>query len=278
MNEKQTRRSLFGRLRVWLFGERTETYEAPPTQIDPIADPVSVSERRNSKEPLTVPADGGVLTFLVDYELTFSACGLSQESLAARVEACWSSAERTVLNRIWPVGRDHMPQNPGDAEKAMNKALKPNWCYDEKGHPQVSCDAKVYVRLAADVIEKQTPLWHRLVELDAHRQVELQRLSVVEDLLTRWVKLVESFGSGPAVVNAARIVDTDFARVLQGLAQDRISTAQELAQVLHKAREAHQFVGLYEFANAYDKALHSFELQAGLKPGSVVPNAMEGAE
>jgi hypothetical protein len=266
MTDDRPRRGLFRWLREIFLGEARTTIGTTA--------PITVSERRDSPRPLVVPAEGGVFTFLVDYELTFTARGLSQRTLAERAESYLASAERSLLNTIWPVGRNHLPQRPDLAEAGMNEVLRTSWCYEENDLPVVLCSARVYVRASPEVIDRQTPLWHRLVELDAHHRVELQRLSVVDDLLTRWVQLVERFGSGPAVVNAAHMVDTDVAKVLYGLAQDRLSTAQELAQVLQKARESHQFVGLYEFANAYDKALRSFELQAGLEPGSVVPNGV----
>lgn len=67
---------------VFKFRRPSRDRDEPETMPQPAPASVTVSERRNSSEPLTVPADGGVFTFTVDYELIWTARGMSQATLA----------------------------------------------------------------------------------------------------------------------------------------------------------------------------------------------------
>ena len=77
---------------------------------------------------------------------------------------------------------------------------------------------------------------------------------------------------------AASLTDEAFAGVLHGLAAHRMQLTTDLAAVLQQAAANHEHVGLYEFANAYDKALQSFCRQMGLDPFAWLQSDEDGAE
>lgn len=255
-------RGFFARIGDWF--RRRRPYSAPVSV--PRSDLV-VSEHR-SGEPMTVPADGGAFDFTVRYDLTWSAKGMSQATLKDRVDAYAESATRTLRNTIWPIGRRYLPHHPEATENAMNNALRDSWCYDDRGEV-VSCQAAVQVTADERVTTKQRPIWEQLLELDVKHRVERHRLGYVEDMLTRWRDLLDSFGDSPVVIHAARLVDVDVAQVLDGLANRRRAMAWDLVTVLKETRDAFGQVGLFELAQSYDVAVRAFERQQGLHPGSV---------
>lgn len=230
----------------------------------------TVSERRTSTTPLIVPADGDVFHFKVNYEIIWTARGMSHSTLLRRADTYATSAEYTLLSQIWSIGRQYLPQHPEAAECGMNDALTEGWCYDDG---TVSCSATVQVIPDERVVAKQLPLWERLVEMDLEHRVQLRRIGITDDLLTRWRDLIERFGDSPLVIHAAILADKELAAVMRGLNTERKANAQELAEVLREASNAHVHVGLFEFANAYDTALRSFEREAGLPAGTVSPNS-----
>ncbi|WP_137815553.1 hypothetical protein [Gandjariella thermophila] len=267
-SERPAPRGLFGRLAGWLRGRRQPVALTPATLV--------VQERREGPEPLTVPADGGVFSFTVHYHTTWTAKGMHPARFVERVNAYADSAAHTLLDQVWPIGRGCLPHHPEQAEAEMNKKLAEPWCYEEHGEV-ISCRAQVQVTADERVVTRQLPLWERLVEMDLRYRVERRRLEVVDDLLGRWRDLLERFGDGPVVGQAARLVDTEVATVVRGLATERRSLSHDLAEVLRSARDAHHTIGMFEFAQSYDAALRAFERQAGLTRGTVTPDSRPDA-
>ncbi|HET8642439.1 MAG TPA: hypothetical protein VFM37_10900, partial [Pseudonocardiaceae bacterium] len=192
-----------------------------------------VSERRTSTEPLIVPADGDVFHFRVNYEIIWTARGMSHSALLRRADNYTASAQYTLHGRVWPIGRRYLPQHPEAAEQAMNRTLTEGWCYDDG---TVSCSASVQVVPDERVLAKQLPLWERLVEMDLEHRVQLRRLGITEDLLTRWRDLIKRFDDDrPLVIHAAMLADKELAVVLRGLNTERRANAKQLADVLREA-------------------------------------------
>jgi hypothetical protein len=265
MSDQEARPGAFRRMWRFLFGHKGDL-PAPdePTPIARVEHP-TLLERRYSTTSLVAPADGGLFEFSVDYELIWSATVPTQAELTSLVNEFAESAEHKLRTAIWSVGRQNSAFRPDEAEEAMNDALmdlEPSWCYGQG--TKVACRARVFVRPDQRVVERWLPAWQRMAEMDAEHKVSLLRLDIVGDLLPRWRDLLDLFDGDPAAVQAARLVEADLAKVLASLSQQRTTTTAQLTEVLRDAANAHQHVGLFEFANAYDKALRSFERQAGL--------------
>jgi hypothetical protein len=226
-----------------------------------------VSECRSLSEPIRIPADGGVFEFVVQVEIVWSARGMSPGTLARRADAYVDSDRLSVLRTIWPVGRRFLPHHPEAAENAMNEALRVGWCHDED-RDVVSCQASVRVTADDRVLAHLLPQWERLVDMDLRLRVERRRIDIVDDLLARWRDLIKEFDDDDSfvAVHAARLVDVEYATVVRALTDERRSAALDLAGVLRNASNAHAYLGLYEFANAYDTALRGMQHMFGLTP------------
>lgn len=226
-----------------------------------------VSEYRTGT-PLEVPAEGGVYHFTVDYDLTWSARGMSRSMLVRRLRGYQESAERALRDTIWPIARGRLPSRPEDAEAAMNEALSDGWCFGEPGEV-VACAAAVRVVADERVRDCHLPLWQRLVEDDLHYRVEHRRIDHLVELLARWRDVLDEFGDHPVVIQAAKLTDAELATAVEGLAHRRLALGDHLVAVLEKTRDAHGQVGLFELAKSYDVAVRTFERQAGLDKGTV---------
>ncbi|WP_158226837.1 hypothetical protein [Amycolatopsis vastitatis] len=260
-NESEERPGFLRHIRNWFSWKRPSKSDAvgPNTAVSTTPDR-ELSERRTSEKPLEVPALGDVFSFMVDHEFVWTARGLSQDTLADRVNTYTDSATRSLFNAIWPIGRTISPSRPEEAEAAINKNLR-TWCYEDG---QVSCTATVYVHADQRVRDKQLPLWERYVEMELRERLELRRIEQIRTLLTEWCQLIEQFEATPAVVQASRLVDAPFAEVQRDLSQERTERSLDLIGLLRTARDAHAHLGLYEFAISYDNALRSFQKESGL--------------
>lgn len=271
MSEPETQtpheRKGFWRRLIDLF--RRQPGEAPMQQEKPhpVTAPVTIRETRTGG-PITVPANGGVFSFVVHYDFTFSVSGISQETLSSRADAYQQSSVPVLRNKIWTIGREFPPHHPIDAENAMNKALKDAWCFEEHDNV-VSCHAVARVTSDDALIAKQRPAWEQLVALDAARQAELHRIKYVTELLSAWLDLFKKFGTAPAVIQATMLTDREVSGVMRDLAGMELAMGTDLINVLERVGAAHAKVGLYEFAKSYDLAVRTFEQKAGLDPGTI---------
>lgn len=265
-NNPRKRKGFWRRVADWF---RQPRVEESPVRLDPppIQAPVTVSETRTG-ETLTVPAQGGVFSFVVRYDINFSADGISREELSSKADTCQKSSVPVMLNKIWPIGREFAPYHPAEAESAMNEALKREWCFNENGDV-VHCTAVARVTSDDALLAKQRPAWERLVALDAARHAERHRIEYVTELLTAWLDLFKKFGTAPAVIQAAMLTDKEVSSVLRDLARMELAMGTDLINVLERVGAAHAKVGLFEFAKSYDLAVRKFEQEAGLEPGKV---------
>jgi hypothetical protein len=258
---KEKQPGLFARLRNALFGKPEPTWVGDS----------EVHLQRDGQQFIAVPSDGDVFPFWVRYRMTWSARGLSQSELDNLSNLYSDSVRRSFFDKIWPIGRNYFPHDNAAAEQAMNEQLT-DWCYIQGA---VRCQVQVTVQLDERVKEIQQPLWEEMTVQDLRHRLERRRVDRVDDLLRHWSELIERFGTSPTpnptVVFAANLVDKEFAAILGGLSNQRQENAKHLIEVLRKASDIHQHVGLFEFAGAYDAALRSFEKQAGLTHGSVTP-------
>ncbi|GES32501.1 hypothetical protein AB0G60_17205 [Streptomyces angustmyceticus] len=235
---------------------------------------------------LSVAARGDVFAFEVVPHFRWSSREMTLETLRERAVLLEEAARCKLLRRAWSVARTFDPGDPVAAEKAVNKELRGGWCYnDEKG--LIRCRASVRMRIDPGLREHVLPF--HLAELrltEEHRLGEL-KAGQVQARTERWLRVMselELLGTlGPAerrllVPFAAALADEDFFKVMQALKNTRRNGAQALADVLTAATKHHEQVGLFEYANAYDKALSEFCRQMGLSPFSWVDTVTDVEE
>jgi hypothetical protein len=224
--------------------------------------------------PLGIPAMGEAYDFQVQVEATWIATVSDLADLRSRAERHVESVRRAVRDVVWQVGRDFAPHQALEVERAMTEALPREFCFTDAG-VSLRCQVKLRVRPDARVVEFLLPFSQNHVELAAKQVLMRLRADNVADLAVRWREILTDFAGqdlGDLVLPyAAQLADKPFAATVAGLETDRHQARAELANVLDRAAKSHTRVGLFEFAESYEAALHAFRRSQGL-PAEVGDN------
>ncbi|MFC1434135.1 hypothetical protein ACEZDB_26145 [Streptacidiphilus sp. N1-3] len=287
-------RGLFATLRDWWRSKADENGDRIGSSLTGSGtDAVAASQSAQGEAAVELPpedvvlaldARGDVFSFEVLPHFRWSSGAMTLEVLRERAAVHQEMARAELLRRAWPIARGCDPSDPVAAELAVNGELAAGWCYeDEKG--SIRCVPSVRVRI--DPALRQHVLPFRLSEATLKEEHRLGHLKAeqVESRTEHWLQVVrvleQSGDLGPAerrlmVPFAAELADGDFSRVMVALENTRRAGTKVLAQVLAEAAKNSEQVGLFEYANAYDKALGAFCRQMGLSPFSWVDGAVAG--
>ncbi|GAA1020733.1 hypothetical protein Aple_055260 [Acrocarpospora pleiomorpha] len=229
-----------------------------------------------ASDPVILSSAGNVFSFHVIPHFIWAG-RMSMDRLKNFSDQWQAQARSDLLRRIWPISRDFQPIDLAGVELKINESLAP-WCYDTE-HGELRCTPSVRVLLDPAVRERVLPLEGRRLELAVEHSLGLLKAGHVRERVEAWLEVVRSLEHlatlgpderrllAPAV---AALVDGEFARVMQSLAATREQRSLDLITVLTQASGNHGQLGLYEFADAYDKAVRSFCKQAGISYGSLV--------
>ncbi|MFI9079726.1 hypothetical protein ACIGW8_25200 [Streptomyces sioyaensis] len=239
-----------------------------------------------AEEALWVAARGDVFTFELVPHFRWSSREMTLDVLRERAAVHEEAARGKLLRRAWAIARTCDPGDPVAAEKAVNKELRSGWCYnDDKG--LIRCRPSVRIRIDPALREHVLPFHLAEIRLkEEHRLGEL-KADQVQARTERWLQVMSQLELldtlGPAerrllVPFAAALADEDFCKVMHALKNTRRNGAEALAEVLTAAAKHHEQVGLFEYANAYDKALSEFCRQMGLSPFSWVDTVTDVEE
>ncbi|MEW2072848.1 hypothetical protein AB0941_04310 [Streptomyces sp. NPDC013433] len=236
------------------------------------------------EEPLPLPARDDVFSFQAFPTLHWTSQAMSQDMLKTRVRQHEETAREELLRVAWPAARACDPADAVAAETAVNAKLSTegNWCFED-AEGLIRCTPSVRVRVDPALREHVLP--HHLEELTLR---ETQRLGViraerVRTLTEAWLDVIsrlELMGELDAhqrrllVPFAATFADPDFRAVMEALRHQRRTSVDALVAALKGARGDHQEAGLFEFADAYDKALSAFCREMGVGPFSWVEDAV----
>ncbi|WP_446212872.1 hypothetical protein [Micromonospora sp. IBSANI012] len=258
------RRSLWRRLVDWFRGTRKE--EPKPTErIRQRLEDV-VYQPSGDGPVVTALCAGDVFEFQVHTHLVWSSREMDYDELTEQAGEFTSSAQDAVRERIWEVARTFSPYHSAAAEKAMQQALDTDWCYSGDAG-KVRCRAKVRVLPDPRVHEHLLPFALQELDVEANASLGLLRADRFEQVTVRWRELLDSLGHDAMVAYATQLTDPAFATVFARFVNHRRASVVELAEVLRQASKDHEHVGMYEFANAYDKAVQAFCKQMGLDEG-----------
>ncbi|MGY0021958.1 hypothetical protein [Streptomyces sp. cg35] len=307
------RKGFFARLRDRWRARRSANrevdYEPPgPTEVTtPVPDAEADTPAKQSEvvetvldaTDLTVPARGELFDFHLLPYFRWTCATLDYDELHQRVARLEPGARAKLVRRAWTVSRDHVPEEPAAAEKAINRELRPGWCYEDGKH-MIWCRPRVGVRMDPALHRLVQPF--RLTERRMREEHDLRRLKAeqAQHLTHVWLDVIaelEQLGElqpaqgdvpahrelTPAQLQflapfASVLADEDFAAAMARLRDARRSGTHVLADVLAEASRNHERVGLFEFANAYDKAHSSFCQLMGLQPFSWVDRATASQE
>lgn len=264
--------------RMWrkVFGRRPAE-PTPPEPAPPAAPSVEVAyEPPDTAETLAVPALGDVFQFHLIPHFRWSSTQMNTATLAERAVLYADQARTTLLHRVWATARTLDPQSPAIAERTINdsKEMREGWCYpDEKG--TIQCSPSVRVMIDRRLHDQRLPFMTRELDMNEAHRLGLLRADHVLRLTERWLQVVKELEQLQVlgrderqflVPLVSRLADEGFAAVMGDMAGSRFVRAQQLANVLAQARAGHEQFGLFEFANAYDKALQTFCRQMGISP------------
>ncbi|MPY57496.1 hypothetical protein [Streptomyces spongiae] len=229
-----------------------------------------------------VAARGDVFAFQVHPAFQWSSNAMTLDVLRERAAVHEGTAREELLARAWSATRECDPADPVAAERAITAKLADGWCYDDdKG--RIRCSPSVRVRVDPALREHVLP--YHLAELTLREEGRLGRLKAeqVESLTETWLRVIKDLEQLEQldatqrrllVPFAAALADQDFRKVMEALRNLRHSGTHALAKVLEDATHNHERVGMFEYANAYDKALGAFCREMGLSPFSWVDNAV----
>jgi hypothetical protein len=241
------------------------------------AQPAGPYEPPAEPTPLVVPGAGDVFDFHVTVHLSWQGppdYPLSYERAEELSRLYRDTAMNSVLKLVWRLARDLDPLYPAHAENEMNAhpEVRRGFCFgDERG--KVQCLPTLRIHLDPKLREHKTPF-----EVQRLGVVEQHLLSATRDELVRnrtesWLRgfqqleMFEQLGKPERqflLPFAASMADNDFAKVSLAMAQTRLVRYEELIDLLKAASKGHQGLGLFEFADAFDKALQAFCRQAGV--------------
>ncbi|GGV33551.1 hypothetical protein ABZX82_13465 [Streptomyces griseoflavus] len=241
-------------------------------------------------EPLALPARDDVFAFQAVPVLRWTSDTMSQDMLRTRAQQHEDAAREEVLRVAWRATRACDPADAVTAEAAVNEALPlhGNWCF-EGAEGQIRCTPSV--RLRVDPALREHVLPHHLDELTLKetQRIGLIRAERARTLTEAWLDVIsrlELMGELDAhqrrllVPFAATFADPEFRGVMEALRHQRRTSVDALVAALKGARGDHQEAGLFEFADAYDKALSAFCREMGVGPFSWVEGAIasDGAD
>jgi hypothetical protein len=275
-------RSLWEHLRAWWRSRQRRPAPAPVPASEPVPALERVTESRALDEPIRVLARGDVYEFCVYAEFTWSAEGVTADTLRSRIGTYADSARDTLRGRAWAVSRTCLPHHAAEAEEKINEAVASGWCY-RHGDLEIRCTPRVRATLDERVREQMLPYWQSFLETDAQHLLGQRRAEQIRKLVVIWRDLLEELTEDPAriptVTHAARLTDSGFATVLEALVTENRSAAERLIAVLERAARTHERLGYFEFAESYDAALAGYKRQMRL-PGQplTVPNGVNGGE
>ncbi|WP_405583010.1 hypothetical protein [Streptomyces sp. NBC_01190] len=265
----------------------TQSIETSGVSADATARDEVAPGRRDGVNPpsgaaLWLDAAHDMFSFEVAPHFRWTSSAMSLELLRQRALIHQDAAVVELTRRAWPLIRTCDPSDPMLAEKTVNDALRAGWWYDDQ-EGGIHCEPSVRVRIDPALRAHVKPYHLSELSMDRERRLSLQRADNVKELGEKWIEVVrelERLGELTPIERrlmlpmVSMLVDADFAKVMQKLETARRSGTVVLAQVLDQAVKNHEQVGLFEYANAYDKALRAFCQQMGLTPFSWVDQAV----
>jgi len=279
------KKGLFQRLHDWLFGTKDEIESQSAGSAAPTSKLVEY-EPADSTEPIVVSAKGDVFHLHLIPHFRWSTDQLTFSELEQRSAKYKDVARSELLHRVWSTARRFDPDDTDAAEKAINQVLEAGWCYEDEA-VTLRCKASARVVLDPELRDHKLPIEKKRLNLKADYDLGTLKAELVESLAGRWLAAFQSLEMLPQLgpderqfllPYAASLTDEGFAKVMLALAGHRRQLGRELADVLQQASRDHERVGLYEFANAYDKALRTFCRQMGIDPFSWAQSNLDGTD
>jgi ribosomal protein L36 len=208
-------------------------------------------------QPFFVPAQGDVFDFEVTLKITWRGSSVTRDQLREMATRDQHRVYWTLRNRIVDVSRNFQPHRALDLERQLNETLDQT----QKECALVRRKAKVRVLPEERVREKLRPYWERRIEMDSDHELRLHRLEQVHKLTREWSEVLEQLHQKPFAVPGAKLAEKELATIMEDVTREEQRLLKELLGLLEKASRGHSTLGLYEYAETYDKLMKEWQRQ-----------------
>lgn len=234
----------------------------PPRPSTPLR-PVALGPVRETRrlKPMAVPAEGDVFNFHVFPWVTWYGDGMTQDQLIEIVARQEEEIRTLLLQEITDVSRRQPPHHALELEQLLNARF---------GRPQslgygvmLRWEARVQVLPEARVQDKLRPYLEQRMEMDSKQYIELHRVQLVDELTRSWSEVLQRLRAQPYTLQAAKLAEQEFAKILEELGKEENAALDKLRALLKEASSGHNDLGLYEYAEVFDKLVKQLEQRAG---------------
>jgi hypothetical protein len=252
----------------------------------PSADAIATYEAPPHTGPLIVPAVGDVFDLHVIVHLKWSCDSLNDAELTKLALGRREGALYIVGRIVRDCARSLDPLQPARAQAVINdsEGIRNGLCYRDNRHT-ITCRPSVQVLMDPRLREQLLPIEQQRIELTQKDRLAVQRDNQMRKRTEDWLQAIQKLEHFDNLGKderqfllryAARLVDSQFAEVIEQMAGDRHVQYTQFAEVLERATRDHERLGLFEFASAYDKSLQTFCRQMGINPASFLMSDFGG--
>ncbi len=234
-----------------------------PPQPPTLPRPVALGPARETRrlKPMAVPAEGDVFNFHVFPWVTWHGDCLTQDQLIEIAVRKEGEIHTLLLQKISDVSREYPPHHALALEQHLNGRFS---------QPQplsygvmLRWEARVQVRPEGRVQDKLRPYLEQRMEMDSKQYIELHRVQLVDELTRSWSEVLQRLRAQPLTLQAAKLAEQEFAKILAELGEEENAALDKLRALLREASSGHNDLGLYEYAEVFDKLVKQLERRVG---------------
>ncbi|WP_117212225.1 hypothetical protein [Allorhizocola rhizosphaerae] len=228
------------------------------------ADPPVMTECR-FQAPIAVPASGDAFDFQVRPTLTWFGKDTTAQTFEEWIDTYTPDAIHTLRLRIEPEARKYEPHRAQQLEEKLNAMLAARDWEFGPATVTLTCRPEVLVLPDRRIRETMQPFWRRRVEMQSEHDLAMRRAELIQERTQAWSTIMAALQEDPHARHAALLAEhKEFAEVFKEMTQGRKDELVRLIEMLEKARQSFNGIGLYEYAESLDAALKAYRKQAGL--------------
>jgi hypothetical protein len=206
--------------------------------------------------PIDAPAKGDVFKFEIKMTIIWHGEGITRAQLKELVATQKSQIFWKLHRRVTETARGFPPHEALELEQELRDQFAQPQTLDES--VLLRWEAKFRVLPEERVREKLRPYWESRIELDSQHALDLRQVELVDKLTRRWSEVLEHLHGKRFTVEAARLAEGEFAKIMKELKDQEKDLFKDLQELLKDAARGHRTLGLYEYAQTYEKLIEEF--------------------
>ncbi len=205
---------------------------------------------------IDAPAKGDVFNFEIQVTIIWHGEGVTRAQLKELVATQKSQIFWKLHRRVTEVARGFPPHEALELEQQLREQFAQSQNIDES--VLVRWEAKFRVLPEERVRERLRPYWESRIELDSKHDLDLRQAEHVDKLTRRWSEVLEQLHGKRFSVEAAQLAQGEFAKIMKELKDQEEDLFKDLLALLRDAARGHSTLGLYEYAQTYEKLIEEF--------------------